>query len=71
MGLRDEIWVIGAAVYVLGMFPLYYLYTVYPMQRFGDLISRITIISLFGAIGLLFIYILIAAWGSGDSDEGT
>lgn len=69
MELREELWVIAAAVYVLGMFPLFYLYQTYPLERFGSVSQSMTVISLFGAIGLLFIYMLIGAWGKGPREE--
>jgi hypothetical protein len=69
MGLVDNLWVIAAIVYVAGMFPLFYLYQAYPLDRFGDTITRATIISIFGAVGLLSLYIFAGAWGKSPSDE--
>lgn len=69
MDLKEELWVIGAAIYVLGMFPLYYLYNTQPFDRFGTLITGLTLISIVGAVGVLFAYMLIGAWGNGPKDE--
>lgn len=64
MILRDELWVIGATIYVVGMFPLLYFYQVDPTQRFAEFVTRFTIISIFGAVGLLFLQMLLGAWYS-------
>ena len=69
MDLKEELWVIGAAIYVLGMFPLYYLYNTQPFDRFGTLITGLTLISIIGAVGVLFAYMLMGAWGNGPKDE--
>ena len=69
MDIKEEIWLIGAIVYVLGMFPLFLLYNAQPFDRFGSLIQGMTFISIIGAVGLLFIYMLIGAWGNGPKDE--
>ena len=69
MELKEELWVIGAAIYVLGMFPLYYLYNAQPFDRFGALITGLTLISIVGAVGVLFAYMFIGAWGNGPKDE--
>lgn len=69
MELKEELWLIGAIVYVLGMFPLFYLYEARPFDRFGTLITGLTLISIVGAVGILFIYMLIGAWGKGPRDE--
>lgn len=63
MSLRNHIWLIGAAIYVAGMFPLFYLYQAYPLDRFGLTITRATLISIFGAVGLLFLQMVLAALG--------
>lgn len=69
MEIKEELWVIGAIIYVLGMFPLYYLYNAQPFDRFGTLITGLTLISIVGAVGILFIYMFIGAWGNGPKDE--
>jgi hypothetical protein len=69
MDLKEELWLIGAIVYVLGMFPLYYLYNAQPFDRFGALISGLTLVSIVGAVGILFMYMLIGAWGKGPREE--
>ena len=69
MELKEEVWLIGTIVYVLGMFPLFYLYNAHPFDRFGTLITDLTIISIVGAVGIIFLYILIGAWGNGPKDE--
>jgi hypothetical protein len=63
MTIRNHIWLIGAAIYVAGMFPLFFLYQAYPLDRFGTTITRVTLISIFGAVGLLFLQMVLAAWG--------
>jgi hypothetical protein len=69
MEVKEKVWLIAAVVYVLGMFPLFYLYQANPLDRFGTLITNMTYISLFGAIVLLSIYIWIGAWGEGPKEE--
>lgn len=69
MELKEELWLIGTIIYVLGMFPLYYLYNAQPFDRFGSLITGLTYISIFGAVGVLFLYMLVGAWGKGPKDE--
>jgi hypothetical protein len=69
MGLSENIWVIAAAIYVLGMFPLFYYYQSFPLDRFGTTITRLTLISIFGAVGVLFIYIFLGAWGTSRREE--
>lgn len=69
MEIREELWLIGAIIYVLGMFPLYYLYNAQPLDRFGSLIQGMTYISIFGAVGILFLFMLVGAWGNGPKDE--
>lgn len=69
MELSEHIWQIAAVVYVLGMFPLYIVYNMYPADRFGSLAQSLTIISIFGAVGLITIHMLIGAWGKGTKDE--
>lgn len=69
MDYKEELWLIGAIIYVLGMFPLFYLYQAAPLDRFGGLITNMTYISIFGAVGVLFIYMLIGAWGNSPRDE--
>ena len=69
MELKEEVWLIGTIVYVLGMFPLFYIYQSQPFNRFGTLITGLTLISIIGAVGILFIYILIGAWGKSPKDE--
>jgi hypothetical protein len=62
VALRSHIWLIGAAVYMVGMFPLFFLYQAYTLDRFGLTITRATLISIFGAVGLLFLQMVVAAW---------
>lgn len=69
MDIKEDLWVIGAVIYVLGMFPLYYLYNTQPFDRFGTLITGLTLISIVGAVGILFVYMFIGAWGKGPRDE--
>lgn len=69
MELSEHIWLIGTLIYVLGMFPLFYIYQAYPLDRFGSLAQDLTYISIFGAIGLLFLHMLVGAWGKGPRDE--
>lgn len=69
MDLRYHLWQIAAAIYVLGMFPLFYYYQTMPFDRFSALIQSLTYISLFGAIVVLFIHMLVGAWGKGPKDE--
>ena len=69
MELKEELWLIGTIVYVLGMCPLFYLYQASPTERFGTLITSMTIISIVGAVGILFLYMLVGAWGKGPRDE--
>lgn len=69
MELRESVWLIGTLVYVLGMFPLWYVYQTQPFDRFGTLMQTLPLISIFGAVGLLFIYMLFGAMGKPPKDE--
>ena len=69
MELKDQLWAIGALIYVAGMFPLFYVYVTMPLDRFGALAQTLTYISLFGAIVILFLHMLLGAWGKGPKDE--
>jgi hypothetical protein len=69
MEIKEEIWLIGAIIYVLGMFPLYYLYNAQPFDRFGSLITGLTLISIIGVVGVLFLFMLVGAWGNPPKDE--
>jgi hypothetical protein len=69
MNLKDNIWLIGAVIYVAGMFPLFYLYQAYPMDRFGLTITRMTIISIVGAVAFLFAQMFIGAMGEATPES--
>jgi hypothetical protein len=61
-GLRDYIFLIAAVVYVVGMFPLYFVYQSDPSQTFR-LLPNLAYISI-GGISLVFLQFLVAAWGA-------
>jgi hypothetical protein len=63
MDLKGQLWVIAAIIYVGGMFPLFYVYQTQPLERFGTLATSLTYISIFAAVGILFIHIWLGAWG--------
>ena len=58
--IKENIYLISALIYVVAMFPLYYLYEAYPAQRY-QLIPDLTWISIGGAF-LLFLQLFVAAW---------
>jgi uncharacterized membrane protein len=60
---KDYVWLIGAVVYVFGMFVLFWEYQTNPLDRFGSLLTSSTLISIFGVLGLLFLQLFIGAWG--------
>jgi hypothetical protein len=67
--ILDHIWLIAAIVYVLGMFPLFYVYNIMPLDRFGSLAQSLTLVSITGAVIVLTIHMLVAAWGKSPKDE--
>lgn len=69
MNIADDIWLIGAIIYVLGMFPLFYFYSYTSVDKFGAILTNLTYISIFGAVGVLFLFMLVGAWGNGPKDE--
>lgn len=69
VALKHQLWLIGAIIYVAGMFPLFYFYQVLPFDRFGTTMQTLTYISLFGAIIILFLHMLVGAWGEGPKAE--
>lgn len=68
MAFKDRVWLIGAVIYVAGMFVLFYEYQSYPLDRFGNLLTSSTLISIFGVVGLLFLQLLIGAWGESKEE---
>lgn len=64
MNLKEHFWLLAAVIYVGGMFPLFVLYEMFPADRFGALISNMTYISIVGVTGLLFLFMMVAAFGS-------
>lgn len=66
--MKDNIWLIGAIIYTLGMFVLFYEYQAYPLDRFGAIITSSTLISIIGAIGLLFLQLFIGGWGESKEE---
>ncbi|HXQ92120.1 MAG TPA: hypothetical protein VN739_03875 [Nitrososphaerales archaeon] len=58
--LKDKIYIIAAVIYVVGMFPLYYLYQANPAGNY-QIVSDLSYISIGGAF-LVFLQLLIAAW---------
>jgi hypothetical protein len=58
-GLKEYLWVIFAILYVLGMFPLFYVYQAFPADRY-TLVPEVAYIST-GACVLLFAQFFVAA----------
>jgi len=65
---KDYIWLVGAVIYTLGMFVLFYEYQAYPLDRYGNMITTSTLISIVGAIGFLFLQLFIGAWGESKEE---
>jgi hypothetical protein len=61
-GIKDNIYVIAAIIYVAAMFPLYYVYQTDPSQTFR-LLPNLALISI-GGIFLVFLQFIVAAWNA-------
>ncbi len=59
-GIKDYIYLIAAVIYVVAMFPLYFVYQSDPSQTF-HILPNLALISI-GGISLVFLQFLSAAW---------
>jgi hypothetical protein len=50
------------------MFVLFYEYQAYPLDRYSNLITTSTLISIVGVIGFLFLQLFIGAWGESKEE---
>jgi uncharacterized membrane protein len=59
-GLKDYIYLIAAVIYVVAMFPLYFVYQSDPSQTF-HILPNLALISI-GGISLVFLQFIVASW---------
>jgi hypothetical protein len=69
-GVKEYIFAIGAVIYVLGMFLLLYVYQMNPGSNYTT-IPTVSLVSIFGAIGLLFAQLFVAAWKTPNEPQSS
>lgn len=68
-GIKENLYIIAAAIYVGGIFLIFYFYETYPGDAY-TLIPNVTYLSIFGAF-ILFGQLLVAAWKTPNEPQGS